>query len=376
MTKKVFLALSVLIVCSLMFFGSSALAEDAENFFITKDRVIDYNYWKAGGTIDIAGTLQKDAYVVGQVVTVDGTIKGDLIGAGSTLRINGTVEGNVRFAGENIIINGTVGKNVTILGSNVTVGENAKIGWEFLAVGQLMDIGGTIGGNANLSGENITVNATVGGRIDAPDVAYFVLGSKAKVGSDIAYASAKNLVMTDGATVTGVVEKLTKQEVQAKEKGWTDAIGGKVFALISSFLIGLLFMWLFPKSLHNIPNEIVTNFGPSLGWGLLFLFVFPIAAIIAMITFVGIPASIIGLVIYFIGMYISRIFFGLALFSWLMILLKKKNDLNMVLQLLIGLAIFFIISFIPFIGFWLGLLSCSTFFGACIELKKKGLKAK
>src|SRR3989339_264576 len=96
--KIVVFALGALLVgASLLPMAVNATSSAEENFFVQKDKVVSENYFKAGNNIDIAGTLEKDAYLAGQIINIDGVVKGDVFAAGNILRINGVVEGSVRF---------------------------------------------------------------------------------------------------------------------------------------------------------------------------------------------------------------------------------------------------------------------------------------
>jgi cytoskeletal protein CcmA (bactofilin family) len=377
MTKKIVVfLLGFFLFLGLPFMTMASGLETAENSFLPKDRVVNYNYFKAGSTIDISGTVEKDAYAAGQVITVDGVIKGDLIGVGSTLRINGTVEGNVRFAGENLVINGIVGKNVMLAGSNMTIGPDAKIGWELLAAGQVIDVQGRVGGNMNLSGVTITVNNEINGRFDV-EAETLTLGEKAKINGDMTYHSETNLIKKEGAVIVGNVEKLAARERRMEPgNNWSAKIGGSIFSYLSALLLAVILLLVFPKGVQSVANEISGNFGVSFGIGLLFLFFLPLAAMIVLITIIGIPLSILSFVLYVVVIYLSKIFFSLAIIHWVRQVFKIKHEWNAMLAAVVGLLIFTVIRLIPVIGFLLGLVAIASTMGALFMVKKKQLLSK
>src|SRR5687767_13900949 len=69
------------------------------NVYLSKGEIINHDYFAAGNTVNLSGTVNGDAYIAGGNVTVDGTVNGDLLAAGGNVTILGKVTGNVRTAG-------------------------------------------------------------------------------------------------------------------------------------------------------------------------------------------------------------------------------------------------------------------------------------
>ena len=87
--KKVFL-LAFLILLAATFATSAFAAKNFqrnETVLLSKDDVVEGDYFAAGERVTIAGTVNGDAYVAGGNVIVEGEINGDLIAAGGTVNI-------------------------------------------------------------------------------------------------------------------------------------------------------------------------------------------------------------------------------------------------------------------------------------------------
>src|ERR1051326_6855666 len=99
--------------------------------------------------------------------------------------------------------------------------------------------------------------------------------------------------------------------------------------------------------------------GPSLLWsaltGFLVLVATPIAAIIACITLVGIPAGIVAILIWAISwVFLAKVFVGASLGRGL--LQGRSTETPFVLALLAGLLVVFVAINLPYVGGWLGFL--------------------
>ena len=95
------------------------------------------------------------------------------------------------------------------------------------------------------------------------------------------------------------------------------------------------------------------RFWPKLGWGFVSLIVLPIAAVIALITIVGIPLAFTAFALYFILIY-SGFVLGAVLFGrWLLALVRYSEPIVRFpwVSLIIGIIVVSVISPVPFMGF-------------------------
>ena len=101
------------------------------------------------------------------------------------------------------------------------------------------------------------------------------------------------------------------------------------------------------------------------GIGLLLAIATPIAAVIVMITWVGLPIGLIGVVAWLLGLYFAKIL--VANFIGRTLLLSDMNRLSsVVLSLLLGLLLVFIAINLPYIGWLIHFLLVIIGFGGLI----------
>ena len=106
---------------------------------------------RGGDTVVIGAdeVIEDDLYVGAGTFILDGTLKGDLIAGGSIIEINGTIEGDLIAAGQTVVVRGTVTDDVRIAGQALTLGDDAQVGDDVVAVGFSIEgkKGSSVGGD-------------------------------------------------------------------------------------------------------------------------------------------------------------------------------------------------------------------------------------
>ncbi len=116
----------------------------------------------------------------------------------------------------------------------------------------------------------------------------------------------------------------------------------------SAMLVGWLGLVLFP-GFFQASTQAVGSGWRSLGLGVAILAGVPMAIFLIAITLVGLPASLMLLVVYLVAIYLAKIWVGAFLGR---VLLKPPGTAksDWLLGLLVGLLILTIIGFIPYFG--------------------------
>ncbi len=109
-----------------------------------------------------------------------------------------------------------------------------------------------------------------------------------------------------------------------------------------------------PELTQKISNKVSVEPLRNLLWGLLFLIITPIVALLLLITIIGIPLSLIIFIIYIITIYISRIYIGLWIGQYVLKKVKIETRFR-VLTMAFGLLIVLIGINLPFIGIFIHL---------------------
>lgn len=353
---------------------SAATLKSEEHVVLPKDRVVADDYFAAGETVAVAGTIAGDAYVAGGKVDIEGTIQGDLLVAGGTVNIRGVVGHDVRAVGGEIIISGIVNGNVTVAGGSVTINDGAQITGSIVSAAGNLNIYAPVAKDVVVGAGQLTIASTVAGDVTA-GVGEFTLTPNAQVAGSLTYYSEEPVTLSSGAVVSG---KVTRHEIEqgTMEKNKESAKGAargavsaaRLLNIISAFILGFLALRFFPHGVSLIENRIQKNPWASMGIGLLALIVTPIIGLILLVTVVGIPVTMILFFGYFFCMYVSKIFISLFLGRKVLGYFKVKYPAVAILA--IGLITYLVITSIPVIGGIVVFISLITGVGAIILGKK------
>lgn len=307
--RKTYITITALVLC-LPFAASAAQfrASEEEQIRIS-DEVINENVYIGGGAVSLNSEVNGDVFIAGGQVDVDGSISDDLFVGSGDVRVTGDVAGDVRIGAGSVRIEGTVGGDLMIGAGTVEIAEGASVaGNSYIGTGQLV-VAGEV---ANISAQTDALRVT----------------STAQVNGDLTYSSGREARVDDGATITGQVTR-KKSPVPSRTKGEGALLaGGGIMWLITSILMILLFAYGLPAKSLRLAKNWKEEFLSNLGIGFLFLVVTPIAAILLLISLVGLPLGFITFAIYPIMLYLASIVSAIAVGSWVWSVIEKGSPLR------------------------------------------------
>jgi len=377
--KKIVVILTTL---AILFIAPTAVAQDDsdKNFrkeeivSVAKGEVIEGDFFAFGERVEISGTVNGDVYTAGGDILVDGDVNGDLLAVGGNISISGNISQDVRVAGGQVRISGKIGNNITIGAGNVDITQDAKIGGSIVAGAGNISLAAPISGDVRIGAGNLTISSKIGGNVNV-GVGEIRLTSNAKVEGDLTYWSDGDVSIDESAVVAGAVTKNPPPDFSKPSPtkifgvftGFT--LVTAFISLTSTFVIGLLLINLFPRFNRGVVLTLRKKPWISLGVGVLALIATPIVFGLLMATVVGLPLGLILMALYFILLYLARIFvifwIGISLFE------RSGRKAHEVWALIIGLVVYYIITLVPIIG---GIVTLSVLLfglGAAILTKKE-----
>lgn len=372
--------ISVLLLATLvvLVFPFKALAEDSvpQNFTLEKGKIVTHNpYFAYGESVTVSGTVNGDTYVAGGRVLIDGNINGDLLVAGGDVEISGNVKEDIRVIGGQVTIKGRVGKNLSAVGGNIKIAETAVVVGSFVAAGGQMEILGQINDNVDLAAGNVTLNNKVAKDFDVA-AGQITLGEKANILGKFEYWSNEKPVMAQSTVIKGqTIEHAMPANFDA-DKGNLDKVKaaaaragttGHIIGSLSLLLVGFLLIKLSRKFVVKTSEVVKSSFWKSMGIGFLIVFLTPIVFIVLLATIIGAPIGMITIVLYFVMLYIAKIF---AIFALGTIILPKKSPY---LGYLAAVALYAIITMVPIVGGLTSFVALLTGMGAFVLSKKQTL---
>jgi hypothetical protein len=326
---------------------------------LSKNQIVNQDYFVAGSKVTIDGTINGDAYIAGGQIDVNGTINGDLLVAGGQITVRGDVTQNIRVVGGNILVLGTAGKNISLAGGNIMIDKGAKVNGNVTIAGGTARLANNILGNVTAATGmlEVTSDAIINGNLDYWSNNKATIDSGAKILKSTAFHQTNFNHQPTGINMAKVGPALLGIKLSFS-----------LISFISSLIVGILLISLLPVYSQKVNDAIRGKFWLSLLVGLVAAIVIPIVTIILFVTVIGIPFAIFLIFVYGIVIYISKLFVAYA--AGAMISKKANWNINSIWSFVIGLVLYYVVGFIPVIGGLMKLAVLLTGIGALIIQKK------
>jgi cytoskeletal protein CcmA (bactofilin family) len=366
-----------LLAFSFLFFipsiSQAYVIKSADFIYVAKDEVIEGNLYFSSKSINIEGQVLGDVIGVAPNIQINGQIKGDLISISQNLIINGQIDGNLRTISSVNNINGSVGKNINFLGESIILGKDSFVGQDLLIKTIGLESNGKIEGSIHGGAYNSLINGQIEKNINLVTdnikrkkySSSLEFGDSAVVGGNLEYKSG-NLAKLKNETIKGkITHKFPEKQNQSKNK-----INKTLYLILSSFLIALILNKLFKNKIDKLKKIIIEKKQNLILPGSIILLLGPITFFLIAITIIGFPVALIGLIFWFLAIFLSRILIAVLLGDYIFKLVKKEN-ISIYLKILTGITITFLFFSLPFIGWFFSLISIITGLGAFYFIIRK-----
>ena len=363
MNTKFLLKILIILFISVIIFPSITSASEfksGDNLVIMKDEVVNDDLYFAGNSITVDGVINGDLIAAGSEIKVTGTINGGIIAAGGSITVTGKVTNDIKAAGGEVRIGGDVGDNVLVFTGNLVLEKNAKVARDLTLGAETATIDGTVNGNINGGASNMEMNGATKGNVTVRIGNNIKVSPGATIGGNLEYTAPRP------GEISGIVSGTTTyKETPVRRENFMSRLPGEILGYLWLLLIGIISLILAPELTQKISDDISVKPLKNLLWGLLFLIITPIVAVLLLITIIGIPLSLIIVVIYIILLYISRIYVGLWVGQYVLRKLKQETK-SRVLTLALGLIIVVIGINLPIIGGFIHFVIILLGFGAIV----------
>jgi hypothetical protein len=338
--------LIVLLALSLPSFGLER--RHADYVTVAANETVDDTLVAAGNTVRIEGVVNGDLIAFGRTVEVLGTVKGDLVTLSKRTVVSGTVEGRIYTFSESLDLDGLLAHNLYGFAQSLRVNDRGHVGEGVVAAAGDVTIEGDVKRSVNiLASGNTDVSGTIGRDLNMSGVS-LTLTNTARVGGNLSarLRQMNEAHIADGATIAG------KRDIQVHVRESQFARPRFYFHqavwFAAALLVGWLGLVLFPAFFRATTQGVGSGW-LSLGLGVAVLTGAPVAMIVAAITLVGFPISLMLLALYLTAIYLAKIWVGAFLGQ---ILLKPSGSTtgDWFLGLLLGLLILTVVGFIPYLG--------------------------
>jgi cytoskeletal protein CcmA (bactofilin family) len=308
----------------------------------------------------IDGDVDGDLIVWSQYLTVNGHVKGDILGFGQEIRVNGPVDGNVRLMCQAATLNSTVAKNAMAWAQAIELDSKAKVGGTMTIGTEVAQLNGQVGGDVLAAAELVDINGSLGHNLQVRSERLNI-GPSAEIAGSASYLGRREPEISPGAKLA------TPIQVTYEKRGPNYSQGTYYWHQIlfwgAGFLLGLVMLLVMPGFFFDV-SQACKKIGPAIGFGALFLFATPIAAVIVCATIVGLSVGLPTLALYAMAIYATKIFVG----AWLgeKLLGASVGFGPAVGRLALGLVILRALRMLPYVGLLIGLLTVMMGLGAIV----------
>jgi cytoskeletal protein CcmA (bactofilin family) len=341
--------LRLLIVLLMLSLPSFALERRHGEFVtVAANETVDDTLVAAGTTVRMEGVVNGDLLVFGRIVEVRGTVKGDVVSFAKRTVVSGTVEGRIFTFSQSLDLDGQLDHNLYGFAQSLRVNERAHVGEGIVAAAGDVTLEGEVkrsvdilaSGNADVSG-SIGRDLTMHGNS-------LTLTNTARVGGNLSARvhQLKEVHIADGATIAGTRDiqvRVKKSQFTRPKFYFHQAIW---FA--AAMLVGWLGLVLFP-GFFRATTQAVGSGWLSLGLGVAVLAGVPVVMVVGALTLIGLPISLMLLAVYLAAIYLAKIWVG-AFLGRILVKPSGATKADWWLGLLVGLLIFTIVGFIPYLG--------------------------
>lgn len=363
MRKITALLVGAVIVLGLLGVGR-AVASSNQNVQLAKGDTYNGLYIRSGDVITIDGMVHGDVIVAGSNVTINGNVTGSVYAAGQNVTVHGNVGGNVHAAASTVSISGKVTGSVYAAGATVQIERSGSVGDGLVAAGQSVVVNGPVGAQVYAAGSTVNIDSSIGSDVTSA-TGQLYLNDSAKVAGNLKYYSSNDAKIARADSVAGSINRQTPTKKPATTVFFAH-LSGALYKAVAFWLIGLVLLILAPSSTVTIANLISRRPWRSLGWGVAFVILVPIAAIVGLITVVGIPLVILVGLGYIAALMLGSLFTAL----WFGRLVLGTKDLNLARNLgalAIGLIVLALLQVAPFIGGLVTLVAFLIGVGALVD---------
>ncbi|MGH9770779.1 MAG: polymer-forming cytoskeletal protein, partial [Candidatus Acidiferrales bacterium] len=294
-------------------------------------------------------------------IVVNGHVKGDVIAFGQEVRVNGPVDGNVRAFTQSLTLNGSVAKNVMAWAREVDMDSKARIGGTMTLGASNAELNGQINGDVLAFAGVLDIDGSLG-RDAAVRAQRLIIGPSASIAGRTRYRGGRQPEVSPGAKLGSRIEIIARRR-PIPNYASPGYYWRQILFWGASFLFGLVLFLVAPRFFLDTEHA-SKRLGPSIGFGLLFLFATPIAAIIACATIVGLGVGLTVLLLYLVAIYAAQVFIG----TWLgeRLLGPGVGTGHVIGRLALGLAILRVLRTLPFAGGLIGFIVIIWGLGALV----------
>ncbi|ABK15070.1 conserved hypothetical protein [Methanothrix thermoacetophila PT] len=318
------LLICIFFMISLLVHGATSLRMYSDET-ITIDSPVDDDIFAAGSVVNINAPVDS-AVVAGGVVTVNAPIAGDLILAGGQVVLRSDIGGKLVAAGSRINISSKIQRNAVLMGEDISMLPGTTVGRDALIGAKRFSNQGSINGTLTVAAEQFENNGTAG--------------------------------------------RVEFQRIESRHEDTAFMSFFHLLSIIGYLLLGLIGLRVAPWLFRSSEDKMLRDPAIETLVGFLAIIVSLILAMILAITIVGIPVSVMLLLLLGVGIMLSCLLVSFTLGRKVMAIFRSGT--GSAVSFTVGYVILNILFLLPYIGWIFMLIAVCMGVGALLYVMKDG----
>jgi cytoskeletal protein CcmA (bactofilin family) len=259
------------------------------------------NYYAAGNHIEVTTPMGADVIVAGRQIDINRPVSGDIWAVGWRVVLSDRADDDVRIAAGEVEVDAAVAGDLTIAGGDVTVGPQTRVGGRSWLTGGTVRLNGIFEREVRVAGATVQIGGEVREPLAVTAETLEILPS-ARILGPLTYKGSSVARIGEGAIVNGPVTYDRIPAREAERARAFPAISGVLFAL-HLLLAGLLVVFFLPRVETSVVATLRTQPGWSLLTGFALVVATPVAAVLLVVTILGLPIGLATGALYGIALF-------------------------------------------------------------------------
>ena len=243
------------------------------------------NYYAAGNRIEIAGPMAADVIVAGRQVDISQPVGGDILAAGWRVALTGRADDDVRIAAAEVVVDAAVAGDLTVAGGDVAIGPHSRVSGRSWITGSTVRIDGIIERDVQVAGATVEIAGEIRSPLRVIADKLEILPS-ARILGPLTYKGSTEARIADGAIVNGPITYDRIPQSEARRARSFTAVSSVLF-FIHLVLAGVLVVVFLPRLETSVVSTLRAQPGRSLLAGFVLLVTTPVAALLLVISILG-----------------------------------------------------------------------------------------
>lgn len=348
--------------------------DDDSRVVLRADEVVEDNLLITGDTVVLEGAVTGNLIAAARRIEFRGEVQGDLLTAAAEIEAEGRVGGNWLSFSRDFVSSAEVARSLAAFAE--TVEFSGSVEDDFAGFASRVTLAGPVGVDAFLFAGDAEARSTVGRDLKAW-ANRVTLDPPAAVEGDLIarVATSDSVVVHPDAEVGGSIQTVLPDDQPETSRYLQPSFYlGLLVSFLAAWLTGCVLFWLAPGWLVWTPGS-PRDVALAGGVGFLVLVATPVAAVLALISVIGLPLGLGTLAAWGAALYVAKIIVAIPVGAAVAGKAAPGDFRGAASALAFGLAVYFLLRLIPFIGGLLAFIVVLVGLGAAVNQARARMTA-